>query len=272
MEIGIINRLTNDGKCFDKLLSLGLRTCQLSCWDCSLQNDPDLAQSIKKEIAEKNINVPAFWAGYSGTIAHWDLIDGPLTLGIVPIQYRRQRIKDLKGWIDFAHKVGIKNIISHFGFIPENMCDPMFWDVVDAIKEIAEYALQFDMGVWFETGQETPVTLLRTIECVDTGNLGINLDPANLILYGKGNPIDALDTFGKYVKQVHVKDGTPPTCGTLLGTEVVPGEGAVRFPEFMAKLKKIGFTGEFIIEREISGEQQIIDMKKTIVDLQNWWK
>ncbi|MBQ0104598.1 MAG: sugar phosphate isomerase/epimerase [Armatimonadetes bacterium] len=270
MKIGIINGLENQGKCFDKLVGLGLDTCQLCGWDFSQMTD-ECIENVKNEITEKKLNICAFWAGWSGN-QHWDLIDGPLTLGIVPVQYRARRIRELKQWIDFAHKIGLKNVITHFGFIPENICDPNYWGVVDAIKELAEYALQYDMGLWFETGQETPIVILRTIEAVGTGNLGINLDPANLILYGKGNPVDALDVFGKYVKNIHVKDALPPTCGTLLGTEVAPGEGAVRFPVFMQKLKKIGFSGEFIIEREISGEQQIKDMKKTIIDLQEWWK
>ncbi|MBQ7256686.1 MAG: sugar phosphate isomerase/epimerase [Abditibacteriota bacterium] len=270
MEIGIINGLYNQGKCFDKLISLGLRTCQLAGWDFTQQTE-EAIENVKQEIKEKNLNIRSFWAGWSGN-QHWDLIDGPLTLGIVPIQYRAKRVAELKSWADFAHKIGIKNMITHFGFIPENMCDPNYWGVVDTIKELAEYCLQYDMGLWFETGQETPVVILRTIEAVGTGNLGINLDPANLILYGKGNPIDALDVFGKYVCQVHVKDALPPTCGTKLGLEVAPGQGSVRFPEFIQKLKKIGFTGEFIIEREISGEQQIKDMKQTILDLQEWWK
>ena len=270
MKIGIINHLDNGGKCFDTLLSLGLDTCQLSCWDVTQMTD-EVAETLKQEIKDKKINIPAFWAGYSGSL-HWDLIDGPLTLGIVPVQYRKKRVKELKAWADFAHKIGIKNIISHFGFIPENMSDPNYWEVVDALREIALHCKDLGMGMWFETGQETPVTLLRTIEEVGTGNLGINLDPANLILYGKGNPIDALDVFGKYVTNIHVKDAIPPTCGTNLGQEVAPGKGSVRFPEFMQKLKKIGYSGEFIIEREISGEQQIKDMKQTITDLKEWWK
>lgn len=269
MKIGIINGISEAEGRFDKLLSLGLNFCQISCWDPT-KHTVEFALNLKKEMAEKNIDTRSMWAGWSGN-QHWDFIDGPTTLGIVPIQYRQRRVKELKSAIDFAHKVGVKNVITHFGFIPENMSDPNYWDVVNTIKDLAEYALQYDMGLWFETGQETPIVLLRTIEAVGTGNLGINLDPANLILYGKGNPIDALDVFGKYVEQVHVKDGLPPTCGTLLGQEVAPGEGAVRYPEFMAKLKKIGFCGEFIIEREISGEQQIKDMKKTILDLQEWW-
>ncbi len=111
--------------------------------------------------------------------------------------------------------------------------------------------------------------MLRLIKEVGTGNLGINLDPANLILYGKGNPIDALDVFGEYVRNIHAKDGMYPTDPMRLGHEVKVGEGKVRYPEFVKKLDDIGFEGEFIIEREISGEQQRRDIKETIGYLQN---
>ena len=112
----------------------------------------------------------------------------------------------------------------------------------------------------FETGQETPVTLLRTIEEVGTGNLGVNLDPANFILYGKANPVDSLDIIGKYVRGVHAKHGKYPTNGRDLGKEYPLGEGDVNFPEFIKKLKKIGYKGALTIEREISGEKQIKDI------------
>ena len=119
----------------------------------------------------------------------------------------------------------------------------------------------------FETGQETPVTLKRLI--MDTGlkNVGINLDPANLIMYGKANPVDALDVFGEYVMGVHAKDGKYPTNGNELGVETRIGEGKVNFPAFIAKLKEVGYDGAVTIEREISGEEQIRDIKESITYL-----
>ena len=120
----------------------------------------------------------------------------------------------------------------------------------------------------FETGQETPVTLRRVIEDVGTDNLGINLDPANLILYGKGNPVDALDVFGEYVCDIHAKDGKYPTGGHDLGEETIVGKGKVNFPLFIARLKEIGYNGTLIIEREIWGEQQIKDINDTKIYLE----
>ena len=120
------------------------------------------------------------------------------------------------------------------------------------------------MQFWFETGQETPITLLRTIEDVGTGNMGINLDPANLLMYGKANPVDALDVFGKYVTGVHAKDGEYPTNGRDLGVEMPLGEGRVNFQVLIPKLKALGYTGALTIEREISGPQQNEDIRRAM--------
>jgi sugar phosphate isomerase/epimerase len=158
--------------------------------------------------------------------AEWNFSRGPVTLGLVPEAYRAERVEALKRWADFAANIGAPAIITHCGFIPENLTDPEYPPVVDAIREAAEHCAARGLGFWFETGQETPVVLLRTIERVGTGNLGINLDPANLILYGKGNPIDALDVLGPYIKNVHVKDGFYPTDGSRLGREVPPARAA----------------------------------------------
>ena len=180
------------------------------------------------------------------------------------------RIDALKRMADFACWINVPAIITHCGFIPENMTDPAYPDVVAAIAEVAEYCLGLGLGFWFETGQETPVVLLRTIERIGTPNLGINLDTANFILYGKANPVDALDVIGRYVRNIHVKDGFYPTDGNELGKEVPVGEGKVNFPVFLKRLRETGYTGELIIEREISGDQQFRDIRRAREKLEAW--
>jgi L-ribulose-5-phosphate 3-epimerase len=268
VEIGVINILRNGGKCFDHVAQFGLHTCQLCSWNMD-EATREIAETVKKESAAAGVRVCAFWAGWPGRQV-WDFKEGPTTLGLVPEEFRSERVDALKKWADFASWIGAPAIITHCGFIPENMTDPNYPGVVDAIHEVATYCEGRGLGFWFETGQETPVVLLRTMQRIGTSNLGLNLDPANLLLYGKGNPIDALDVFGGYVRNIHVKDGFCPTDGEYLGKEVAPGEGLVRFPEFVKKLKKIGFDGELIIEREIEGEQQIKDIRKTVEDLHRW--
>ena len=142
----------------------------------------------------------------------------------------------------------------------DGKCKVLVWLCQIAKNCYASYCKKNGQYFLFETGQETPVTLLRTIEDVGTGNLGINIDPANLLMYGKANPTDALDVFGKYVRGVHGKDGEYPTNGRHLGAEKPMGEGRVNFPVFIAKLKEIGYDGAITIEREIEGEEQIRDI------------
>ena len=133
-------------------------------------------------------------------------------------------------------------------------------EVVASIREFALYLKANGQNFLFETGHETPLTLKRLIEDVGTCNLGVNLDPANLIIDGYGNPIDALDLIGKYVLDVHAKDGVFPTSGYVCGKEVPVGQGKVNFPRFVAKLKEVGYKGPMTIEREIKGDQQIKDI------------
>ena len=268
MEIGVIQQLANEGKCLKHVSDFGLNVCQLSCWDINLATC-EIAQTVKTQSKETGVRICAVWAGWTG-VNYWNFTQGPVTLGLVPEEYRENRIVELKKWADFAEMIGSPAIITHCGFIPENLTDPNYEPVVDAIQEVAKYCDKLGLGFWFETGQETPVVLLRTINKIGTSNLGINLDPANLLMYGKGNPIDALDVFGKYVRNIHAKDGMYPTDGDNLGREVPVGEGNVKYPEFIKKLKSIGFDGELIIEREIAGEEQNRDIRKTMKDLTNW--
>lgn len=268
MEIGVIQSLANDGDCFKGVRELGLTVCQLAGWDASMAT-PDIARSAVRRARNSEVRICAVWAGWPGPKI-WDFVDGPKTLGLVPRQYREERLAALRRWTDFAHWIEAPAIITHCGFIPENISDEEFNPVVEAVGEAARYCNQKGLEFWFETGQETPVVLLRTIEKLGCDNIGINLDPANLIMYGKGNPVDALDVFGRYVRNVHVKDGRYPVDGNRLGKEVRVGEGKVNFPLLLQRLRDTGFSGELIIEREISGPEQEADIRQTVVDLQQW--
>ena len=266
-DIGVFVSLRADGPVFDQLVDFGLRVCQLGAWDPTIWND-ELADRVRQEAQDKGVRITALWAGWQGP-AVWDFEQGPQTLGIVPEQYRAERVGWLKEAGDFAATLGVPAVITHLGYIPENAGDPRFASVVETVRDIALHLRNLRLEFWFETGQETPVTLLRLIETVGTGNLGINLDPANLILYGKGNPIDALDVFGQHVKNIHAKDGLYPTDPMQLGTEVKVGEGRVRFPEFVERLRELGYDGEYLIEREISGPQQAKDIAATVSYLES---
>ena len=263
-KIGVIYQLSDllKEKGEEILFELGLDCVQIQCWDDSLLTEEN-AEKAKAKLGDK-IKISSFWCGWSGP-AVWDFIDGPYTLGLVPEAYRGMRIKELKKGADFAVMLGSPNLVTHVGFIPEQPECELYRGVISAVKNVASYCKDRGLGFNFETGQETPVTLMRAINDIGLDNLGINLDPSNIILYGKGNPVDAVSIFCDKIKGVHVKDGDYPT-GTFreLGKERVVGEGTVNYPVFLPKLLENGYEGDLYIEREISGDQQIIDIKKTI--------
>jgi len=262
-EVGVITGIREDHSNFAEVRNFGLKVCQVNAWGGKQPWWGNAVKNYPSACRKYGVKATSMWVGWSGPAA-WNFTEGPTTLGIVPRKWRKMRVRQLKDGADLAAKLRIPAIITHLGFIPENPNEPLFAEVVRAVRDIALHCKRRGIGFWFETGQETPTTILRLIEVVGTGNLGLNLDPANLILYGKGNPIDALDVFGKYVKCVHAKDGMYPTNPMYLGHEVKVGTGRVRFPEFVKRLREVGFKGDFIIEREISGEQQKKDIAATV--------
>ncbi len=268
MKIGVLVNLTDENvkERIKHVNDLGFSICQLCCWNLSLFTEEN-AKKINDACKEYNVQISTLWCGWSGP-AKWNFYEGPQTLGLVPLEFRFERAKELMLGSDFAKLLGVKNLATHAGFLPENPASSEYTSILCTLKMIAEHCKQNGQNFLFETGQETPVTLLRTIEDIGTGNVGINLDPANLILYGKGNPVDALDVFGKYVLDVHAKDGLYPTDGKNLGKETPIGEGKVNFPELIKKLKEVGYLSSLIIEREISGEKQIEDIKNAKILLE----
>lgn len=261
IQLGVLTSLEEGPEhALEKVHNLGFTTCQMGCWRSELYNDA-MAKRLRDAATQNQVEITTLWAGLPGRHV-WDFIEGPTTIGLVPEETRAARLEVLKRSADFARQVGVASITTHVGFIPENPTDPRYPPVVAALKEIALHCAEQGLGFWFETGQETPITLLRTIQDIGTDNLGINLDPANLLMYGKANPVDALDIFGQYVRGVHAKDGEYPTDGHRLGVEKPLGQGRVNFPLLLRKLKTFGFNGALTIEREISGPQQIADIQQ----------
>ena len=270
MKIGTFIYFERDS--FEKkicdLKDKGFDNFQLSSWNSKDFTDEN-AEYIKEIVKKHNVEISAFWCGWEGPCV-WDFYDGQITIGLVPPEYRQMRVNTLVAGADFAKKFGVTDIITHMGFIPENPNDPNFASMCVAIRTVAEHLKRNDQYLLFETGQETPVTMLRCFEKVGTDNLGVNLDTANLILYGRANPVDALDVFGKYVRNIHAKDGKYPTNGHDLGEETKIGEGKVDFKAFFKKLHELGYNSYITIEREISGDKQIediLDAKKYLEDI-----
>jgi len=245
---------------FKKLNEYGFPTAQVSCWTMEYFND-EMALMLKRTAEDHGVEITTIWSGLPGTPV-WNFVQGPLTIGLVPLETREARVKALKKASDFTKKVSVRSVTTHVGFIPENPNDPHYITLIPTLGEVINYIGGNGQEFWFETGQETPVTLLRTIQDIGLDNVGVNFDAGNLILYGKANPVDALDVIGRYVKGVHAKDGEYPKDGYALGEEKPLGEGKVNYKVFIPKLVSIGYKGVITIEREIAGPKQIEDILK----------
>ncbi len=260
MKLGLIVGVSDDPKeSFEKVLEVDIPTCQLACTAERMIDRMD-PQKIRKAADEVGIEISSFFLLFEGQV--FNLKDGPATMGLVPVPYREKRLELSKRFSDMIRDMGLNSITSHIGFIPDDPNDPVYLSFIDVMKELAEYCAKNGQIFCFETGQELPSTLKRTIVDIGTGNLGVNLDPANLVLYGKADPLDAVEIFGEYVRGMHAKDGVWPNRDEYLGHETPLGEGRVRPHLLIPRLKEKGFKGPITIEREITGPQQRIDILK----------
>jgi len=256
MRLGVITGIAPDpDAAIKRVHDLGFPTCQVSVHNV----DESLAAALRKALDQYRVEATSAVGGGPGPEIY-DFYRGPQTIGLVPRETRAARIAQYKKVSDFAKRAGIPAVQGHCGFLPEDPNDPLFAESEAAIRTVAEYCKANGQNFRCETGQETPVALVRIIREVGLDNVGVNFDAANLILYGKANPVDAVDILGPYIQGVHAKDGLYPTDTRKLGQEVPIGEGKVNFPVLIEKLKKIGYRNPLTIEREIRGEKQTADI------------
>jgi sugar phosphate isomerase/epimerase len=246
---------------------MGFSNCFLSLDGYIGKFTADAAKQIGDLLARYELVATAVEVVGPGRLV-WDFLEGPSTIGLVPPGTRAARIDALRQVSDFAKLLGIGQVQTHCGFIPENPSDALYPGAVEAIRTVAQHCQGNGQYFLMETGQETPTTMSRAIRDVNMPNLGTGLDTANLILYGKANPVDAADIIGPHVRSVHAKDGKWPTDPDKLGEEVLIGSGLVDFKKVFTKLHQLGYTGAITIERETSGPQQVEDVKNEKLYLQ----
>ncbi len=263
MKLGTLLRITDIAEAnskFAQLKEFGFESCQL-VYKPEKYTETD-ALIIKKAAQENGIEISAQFCGFYDNHTVWDNYFGFQTSGLNIEAYRFERTEYVKSAATFASQAGIGDIVIHAGFIPNNPFAPEYASLLTAVELICAHCKSIGVNVLLETGGEAAVALLRLITDVGRDNLFINLDPANMLMYGYANPVDALCTIGKYVRNVHGKDGCPPTDPRTLGEEKCVGEGMVDFYKMFSKLKELGYDRYITIEREISGEKQIEDIIK----------
>ncbi len=264
LRLGLIIGIGSDPEtAIAKVDDLGLPTCQVYVEDFA----PGVSTRLLQALDKHHIEATSVVVGGPGREV-WDFYEGPLTIGVVPRDTRAARMARMKQGSDFAKACGIAAVQSHAGFIPENPNDPVYKETVAAMREVVEYCRRNLQTFRYETGQETPITLVRTMQDVGLDNQGVNFDLANLILYGKANPVDAIEILAPHVQGIHAKDGRWPTNPRELGKEVPIGQGKVDFPRIIARLKQLNYQGAVTIEREVSGPEQIEDVRAAKVYLE----
>lgn len=268
MAVGLLIQPANGAEAsIRRVHELGMTNCFLSLDGYLGHYSKDLAHQLRGLLDKYSVVPTAAEVVNPGPLV-WDFVHGPSTIGLVPRATRTARMDALKQTSDFAALLGIRQVQTHCGFLPEDPADPLYDEVVKAIREVAQHCAGNGQMFLMETGQETPTTMSRAIQDVAQPNLGVGLDTANLILYGKANPVDAVDIIGTHVRSIHAKDGRWPTDPMKLGEEVLIGTGLVDFKTVFTKLRRLGYTGTVTIERETSGPQQIADVKEEKVYLE----
>lgn len=215
---------------------------------------PERADEFLAQLSELGIKISVVFGGFEGE-SYADIPTVAKTVGLVPPETRAARTREMKEISDFARLLGVDAVALHIGFVPHDKADPMYQEVIQVTREICDHCRGNGQRLHLETGQEPVDTLLGFLKDVERDNLFVNFDPANMILYGSGDPIEALKKLGPYVKSVHCKDGKwSANPGKEWGKEVPFGQGDVGAEAFLQTLKDIGYEGPLTIEREIPEE------------------
>jgi len=232
---------------------LGVSTVQLHAPQRATRTKEN-AERFLARLKELGIRITVVFGGFEGE-SYADIPTVVATVGLVPPATRAARLVEMKEISDFARLLGVDAVGLHLGFVPHDTADPMYQEVLDVARDLCDHCKANGQNLHLETGQEPADTLLRFLDDVDRDNLFVNFDPANMILYGCGEPIEALRKVGSYVRSVHCKDGKwSADPGKEWGMEVPLGEGDVGMDNFIRTLGEIGYTGPLTIEREIPQE------------------
>ena len=232
---------------------LGVPTIQLHA-PARATRTAEQAKAFLGRLKDAGITLTAVFGGFEGE-SYADIPTVERTVGLVPPATRAARTKEMKEIADFAKLLGCPVVALHLGFVPHDSSHPLYPEVIGVARDLCDHCRGNGQALHLETGQEPADALLRFIGDVERDNLFINFDPANMILYGSGEPIAALKKVGRYVRSVHCKDGSwAKNPGQEWGAEVPLGEGDVGIENYLRTLAEVGYTGPLTIEREIPQE------------------
>ena len=215
-----------------------------------------MRKNSSQRLKEMGITITVVFGGFEGE-SYADIPTTAKTVGLVPRETRAARTQEMKEIADFAKLLKVDTVGLHVGFIPHGASDPGYGEIVDVVRDVCDHCKGNGQRLHLETGQEAAEGLLQFIADVDRDNLCVNFDPANMILYGSGEPVEALGKVGEHVRSVHCKDAKwAAKPGEEWGAEVPLGEGDVGMENFLRKLQELGYDGPLTIEREIPEEPE----------------
>jgi sugar phosphate isomerase/epimerase len=183
-----------------------------------------------------------------------------MTGGIVPDITWPQNLKNIQATAGLAAELGLKLVTFHAGFVHHEPTTPDYQKMLSRLAVVAEIFADRHVQLGLETGQESAAALARLLAGLDHPNVGVNFDPANMVLYAQGDPVAAVRTLGPLIRQVHIKDAKRTQVPGTWGEEVVAGNGEVDWQAFLKALKEINFAGDIVIERE-AGTQRVADVR-----------
>jgi len=223
-----------------------------------LREQPAVWASLPSIFAQRGISIIS---GMFGTADedYSTLESSKRTGGVVPDATWDENRRNIESAASIAQKLALKLVTFHAGFLPNEPGDRNFQKLLRRISWIADLFASKGTEIGFETGQETAETLRAFLQQLGMPNVGVNFDPANMILYDQGDPIAALRVLGPWLKQCHIKDAVKAKTPGAWGEEVVVGTGQVNWRAFFQTAERLGFRGNFAIERE-AGERRLADI------------
>jgi len=245
--------------------ALGVRCGQLGI-PGDLELTDGAAEVWKQALDREAFALVTVFAAYNGE-SYADKPAVERTVGFIPPDTREERERRTYAVSDFAARLGVWSIACHIGFVPEDAADANYLAVRELVRRVCDHAARHHQVFALETGQEPADVLLRFIRDVDRPNLRINFDPANMILYGTGDPIEAWGMLGPWVISVHAKDGDWPdrAARDALGVERRLGQGSVGVERFVRAVAGSGFRGPLNVERETEDQaERLRDIREAV--------
>jgi sugar phosphate isomerase/epimerase len=256
LTVGVFYWVGEDAKAtVAEIVDLGVESCQLAVVG-ERKLTPELVEAYRKALADANLSVATVFASYEGE-RYDDIPTVVRTVGFMPRATRAAREQRTREVIDFGAALGVGSFGCHVGFVPEDRNAPDYQEVRDVVRRIADYAASHWMTFCLETGQEPAEMLLQFFRDVNRPNVKINFDPANMVLYGSGEPIQAFKLLAPHVVSIHAKDGDWPDPSTpgAMGIERPLGSGSVNVEKFVHTVRASGFVGTINVESGVHGDE-----------------